>query len=194
LRVAIVVAITLITGCSSGREEPTDTASVAAPRHDAPSPPDTSASSLPQSVDSLRDDFVEQGLLVSDSRVEVVAQLGQPDSMTVRSVINRHIPSQTDSIIDLFYRDLHLTYYVVGVGNKEFLQTAVVSANRYLKYPQVGIGSSETAVVGSLGYPTDREPERYRYDCVRCIGAESPVYFYFDRGKVQRIEYSFYVD
>ena len=131
---------------------------------------------------------------MSDSHVEVISILGQPDSMTSRSVINRHIPSQTDSIIDLFYPGLHLTYYVVGVGNKEFLQTAMVSANRYLKYPQFGIGSPEAAVIRSLGDPTDREPGRYRYDCVRCIGAESPVYFYFNRGKVQRIEYSFYVD
>jgi hypothetical protein len=147
-----------------------------------------------QSIDSLRDDFVEHGLLAAASRLKVAAQFGQPDSMRSRSVINRHIPSQTDSIIDLFYSGVHLTYYVVGEGKKEFLQTAVVFDNRYLKYPQVGVGTPEVAVRRMLGEPSEREPGKYRYDCARCIGEESPAYFYFDRGRVQRIEYSFYVD
>lgn len=147
-----------------------------------------------QSINSLRDDVVEHGLLASDSRLEVAGRFGQPDSMTSRSVMNRHIPSQADSIVDLFYPGLHLTYYVVGEGKKEFLQTAVVSDNRYLKYPQVGIGTAEEAVLRLLGEPSEREPGKYRYDCARCIGADSPVYLYFDRGKVQRIEYSFYLD
>jgi hypothetical protein len=148
----------------------------------------------PQSVDSLRDDFVEHGLLVADSRNKVARQVGQPDSIVGQSVINRHNPVQTDSIIDLFYHGLHLTYYVVGEGGKEFLQTAMITDNRYLKYPQFGIGVPEGVVLRSLGEPSERVMGKVRYDCMRCIGAERPVYFYFNRGKVQRVEYSFYLD
>jgi hypothetical protein len=155
---------------------------------------DTSLMNPPNSIDSLRDDVVEHGLLASDSRLEVASRFGQPDSMTSHSVINRHIPSQTDSIVDLFYPGLHLTYYVVGANKKEFLQKAVVSDNRYLKYSQFGIGTAEISVLRFLGEPSERESGKYRYDCARCIGAESPMYFYFDRGKVARIEYSFYLD
>jgi hypothetical protein len=147
-----------------------------------------------ESINSLRDDVVQHGLLIRDSRREVAVRLGQPDSITGRAVINRHIPSQTDSVIDVFYPGLRLTYYVVGESKKEFLQTAIVSDNRYLKYPEVGIGAPDAVVLRSLGKPSERESGKYRYDCARCIGAESPVYFYVADGRIERIEYSFYVD
>jgi hypothetical protein len=194
LRIALVVAVIALTGCSNRSDTDKHTPREDASRHEHVPSAEANLVNPPQSVDSLRDDVVEHGLLATDSRLEVAARFGQPDSMTSRSVINRHIPSQTDSIVDLFYPGLHLTYYVVGEGAKEFLQTAVVSDNRYLKYPQVGIGAPEAAVLNKLGEPGAREPGKYRYDCARCIGEESPAYFYFDRGKVKRIEYSFYVD
>ena len=193
-RIAAVAALVVITGCRTGSEEQRDTADGQVSRVELPASADTSPKSSPQSTDSLRDDFVEHGLLVSDSRAQVIARLGQPDSTAARGVINRHMPSQTDSIVDLFYPGLQLTYYVVGDGKKEFLQTAMVLDNRYLKYPHLGIGTPEAAILRSLGQPGSREPGKYRYDCARCIGEESPVYFYLDRGRVQRIEYTFYVD
>lgn len=148
----------------------------------------------PQSVDSLRDEFVEHGLLVPDSRREMISRFGTADSVASRAVVNRHNAALTDSIVDLFYPGLHLTYYVVGQGGKEFLQTAVVSDNRYLKFPQSGIGVPEEIIRRSLGEPSERVAAKWRYDCGRCIGAESPVYFHLDRGMAKRIEYSFYVD
>ena len=194
LRIAAVVALVVITGCSKDREDQRGVARGNVSRPELRSSADTTLTSPPQSIDSLRDDFVEHGLLVSDSRLQVAVRLGQPDSTAAHSVINRHIPSQTDSIIDLFYPGLHLTYYVVGEGKKEFLQTAMVSDNRYLKYPQLGIGTPGVTILQSLGEPGNRESGKYRYDCARCIGEDSPAYFYFDRGRVQRIEYSFYLD
>ena len=194
LRIAIAIAVVALTGCSNSRDADKPITREETLRHELPSPADKDSISTPQAIDSLRDDVVENGLLVSDSRREAANRFGRPDSSAVRPVTNRHIPSQTDSIVDLFYPGLHLTYYVVGEGKKEFLQTAMVSDNRYLKYPELGIGTPEATILRSLGDPGSREPGKYRYDCVRCIGAESPVYFYFGRGKVQRIEYSFYVD
>ena len=194
MRIAVTLAVLALTGCAGGGDTDKPTAREDTSRPELRSSADTSVVNTPPSIDSLRDDVVEHGLLVSDSRLEVAARFGQPDSMRSRAVINRHIPSQTDSIVDLFYLGLHLTYYVVGAGKKEFLQTAVVSDNRYLKYPQFAIGTSEVAVLRFLGEPSEREPGKYRYDCARCVGAESPMYFYFDHGKVQRIEYSFYLD
>ena len=146
------------------------------------------------SVDSLRDEFVQHGLLVPDSRTEVISRFGAADSVASRAVVNRHNAALTDSIVDLFYPGLHLTYYVVGRGGKEFLQTAVVSDNRYLKYPDFGVGVPDAIIRRSLGEPSERATAKWRYDCGRCMGAESPVYFYLDHGTVQRIEYSFYVD
>ena len=194
LRIALVVAVIAIPGCSSAGETDKVATRGHVSRAQVTASAATSVMNFPQSIDLLRDDFVEHGLLVSDSHLKVAARFGRPDSIAARSVINRHVPSQTDSIIDLFYVGLHLTYYVVGAGKKEFLQTAMVSDNRYLKYPELGIGTPEVAVLRSLGEPSERKPGKYRYDCARCIGVESPVYFYLDRGKVQRIEYSFYLD
>ena len=161
LRIAAVVALVVITGCSKDREDQRGVARGNVSRPELRSSADTTLTSPPQSIDSLRDDFVEHGLLVSDSRLQVAVRLGQPDSTAAHSVI---------------------------------LQTAMVSDNRYLKYPQLGIGTPGVTILQSLGEPGNRESGKYRYDCARCIGEDSPAYFYFDRGRVQRIEYSFYLD
>jgi hypothetical protein len=148
------------------------------------------------SHDSLRDDLVEHGLRVLGSRKAVIAQLGKPDSTRSKTEQNRFNPAQTDSTVDLFYPGLRLYYYVVAEKpNRDILQSADVWNNRYLKYPEIGVGASAAAVVSALGEPGDRTSDTYSYDCGRCIGrAETPVYFHLDGGRVKFVEYTFYVD
>ena len=61
--VAAVAALVVITGCSTGSEEQRDTADGQVSRIELPASADTSQKSSPQSTDSLRDDFVEHGLV-----------------------------------------------------------------------------------------------------------------------------------
>jgi hypothetical protein len=146
--------------------------------------------------DSLRDDLVEHGLRVLDGpRQAVIAQLGQPDSIRSQTEQNPHNPAQADSTVEFFYPGLRLSYYVVGERpTRDILQTADVWDNRYLKYPEIGVGASAAAIVSALGEPGERTNDRYSYDCGRCIGAETPVYFHLGGGRVKFVQYTFYVD
>lgn len=147
------------------------------------------------SPDLLRDDLVEHGLGVPTGRREsVIAELSRPDSAHSRAVPNRHRPAQTDSIVDLFYPGLRLQYLIVAPGDTEFLEIAEVWDNRYLKYPTIGVGASAAAIVDALGKPWERTDDAYSYDCGRCIGAETPVYFHLEGGRVKFVEYTYYVD
>jgi hypothetical protein len=193
---AIGIVFALI-GCR-GDLPPQHSSAVAATSIVATASSSTEASVVTPSVspDSLRDDLVEHGLRISDKGREAVRrQLGQPDSTRARSTQNRHNPAQTDSLVDLFYPGLQLHYYVVvAQDGRDNLQSADVWDNRYLKYPTMGIGASSTTIVAALGEPWTRTGDAYSYDCGRCIGAESPVYFHLEGGRVKFVEYTFYVD
>lgn len=146
------------------------------------------------SPDSMRNRFVEQGLLVPGSRREISAKFGTADSIRTRPQQNRHNASQTDSIVDIYYPGLQLTFYVVSEGGNALLQTVMVSDNRYLRYPELGIGASSATRIAALGEPNNHSLGKYRYDCKGCPLEESPVYFHLTGDTVRRIGYSFYVD
>lgn len=147
------------------------------------------------SVDSVRDDLVEHGLLVPEGRREaVIAKLGRPDSIRSHAEANPYDPAVTDSIAYLFYPGLRLDY-LVGAGDRgELLQLADVSDNRYLKYPALGVGASAAAIVSTLGEPWKRTDTTYSYACGRCIGPDNPIIFHLDGGRVRRVEYHFYAE
>ena len=145
------------------------------------------------SPDSLRDDLVEYGLRVPEkSRQEVIAVLGQPDSVRSVAEANRHDPAVTDSLVVLYYPGLRLDYRVAG--GKDLLEVADVSDSRYLKYPTIGVGASAANIINALGPPWERTDSAYSYDCGRCIGADEPVIFHLAAGRVTNVEYQFYVD
>lgn len=145
-------------------------------------------------ADSLRDDLVENGLLVPDTHVAAVSKLGQPDSAHTRPEQNPHDQSRTDSIISLYYPGLHLEYHLISEGGKEILTTAEVSDNRYLKYPDLGIGASGSRIVSALGEPDERSDNKFEYRCSRCLGYESPLYFHLVDNVVKSLEYRFPLD
>jgi hypothetical protein len=146
------------------------------------------------SRDSLRDDLVEHGLALPEGRAAVIALLGRPDSMSSHPEQNRHVPGVTDSIVQLFYPGLRLKYYVVSEGDREMLQTAFVTDNRFLRYPRLGVGSTLSDILTVLGKPGDRAPQKITYGCGRCLGGDSPVDFHLSGNRVTAVEYSFYVD
>lgn len=190
---AVAAATFLVTaGCSKESPQSATADSRTSPSL-APAIPDRMASRS-VAVDSLRDDFVKNGLLVPDTRAAVLIKLGQPDSAHTHPLQNRHNTAQTDSIVDLYFPGLHLRYYIVTKGATEFLTNADVANNRYLKYPQLGIGASRSRIALSLGEPVERGVDKDRYDCASCMGGDSPVYFHFTGNVVKSLEYSFYLD
>ena len=195
-RVAVTGIILCLTACrGNGPAERASTTGATSTLATASGTSQSTVSGRSAPPDSLRDDLVEHGLRVLGSRKAVIAQLGQPDSIRSQTQQNKYNAAQTDSTVDLFYPGLRLYYYVVAEKpNRDILQSADVWNNRYLKYPEIGVGASAAAVVSALGEPGERTNDTYSYDCGRCIGAETPVYFHLDGGRVKFVEYTFYVD
>jgi len=183
----------LVCGACAGEPEESPKPHEALPAA-AVNPGDSGQQARAPSADSLRDDLVENGLLVPETHVAALSKLGHPDSVRSRPEQNRHNPSQTDSIIDLYYPGLHLEYHVVSEGGKELLTTAEVSDNRYLRYPELGIGASGSRIVSALGEPDERSGSKYEYQCARCLGYEAPLYFHLVDNVVKSLEYQFPLD
>jgi hypothetical protein len=139
--------------------------------------------------------IVRQGLRpLGESRAEIARQLGEPDSVTSRVVPNRHIPGVQDTLFTLYYPGLIAHLHRPG-SSGEFLTDAIVTSNRYLRYPAVGIGATHQQLQGALGLPDEVPDSVYVYTChTDCMGAEEPVRFFLQNGRVQRIRFSYYVD
>jgi hypothetical protein len=104
--------------------------------------------------------------------------------------------AQTDTIVDVFYPGLRLHYIVIGVSNREtdFLLEAAVSDNRYLKYPELGVGASVGEIVSALGQPEQRTNDAYSYSCALHVMSGSTVYFHFENDRVKFVVYRWEVD
>ena len=143
------------------------------------------------------DDLADSGLVIINTRRQaVVAQLGPPDSIHSTPTPNPYNPAQTDSVVDLFYSGMQLHYIVLGKkeGETDMLLRASVSDNRYLKYPELGVGASAAVILGALGEPDQRMADKFRYVCGRTMGGESPIYFHFGGDRVKLVEYNYYTD
>jgi len=96
-----------------------------------------------------------------------------------------------DTVVDVFYPGLRLHYWVVGVTRPEtdILLEADVSDNRYLKYAQLGIGASASAIVSALGDPAERTKDSYSYSCALHIMSGADVSFHLRADRVTLVEY-----
>ncbi|HEX7051712.1 MAG TPA: hypothetical protein VF188_16020 [Longimicrobiales bacterium] len=146
------------------------------------------------SPDSVRDRFVQHGLRpIGSSRREIIASLGEPDSIQAEPVANRYVPGQTDTIFELSYDGLTATIYHVS-GGRDILSEVVVSDNRHLRDPAVRIGMPWPEVRRRLGEPWDASDSTFTYQCLSCMGADAPVNIYVRDGVVTAIEFAYYVD
>lgn len=147
--------------------------------------------------DSLCGDLAENGFRISNTRRKAVtARLGRPDSVHLQPAPNPHSPAQTDTLVDVFYPGLRLHYAVLGVteGETDLLLEADVSDNRYLKYPQLGVGASVEDIISALGQPAERTTDSYSYSCALHVMAGSTVYFHFESDRVKFVVYSWDAD
>lgn len=117
-------------------------------------------------------------------------EFGAPDS--VPTVV---LPSERDGVVQdtffaIYYPGLAVSGELVG-GGRELIWGAVVSSNRYLRYPEIGIGASAELVTRVLGRPSEAAGDTLVYDCG--TGPDEPVTFYIRDGTVARIEVSYYI-
>jgi hypothetical protein len=130
-------------------------------------------------------------LRTTAQRASMRAMFGPPDSVRATTEPNRHLPEVTDSLFVLYYPGLTADIRKPHQGGDMPVHVRV-SDTRYLAYPQVGVGVPLDNVIRLLGEPTSRAATSLSYDCG--IGAEQPVIFHFDAGRVSSVEIQYYVD
>lgn len=142
---------------------------------------------------SERDRFIVFALRrVGSSRAEVTQRLGTPDSIISEAVPNRHVPTQTDSVVTLFYPDASVTFYAV-TGGRDILANVTVLSNDYLRLDAVRVGMPWSAVEQRFGPPAATEDSGYRYSCRACV-VEHAISVRLRDDRVESIGFTYYVD
>lgn len=117
-------------------------------------------------------------------------EFGAPDSVPTVVLPSERDEAVHDTFFAIYYPGLAVSGELVG-GGRELIWGAVVSSNRYLRYPEIGIGASAELVTRVLGRPSEAEGDNLVYDCG--TGPDEPVTFYIRDGTVERIEVSYYI-
>jgi hypothetical protein len=146
--------------------------------------------------DSLCGAVGETGLNIPTGRRAVAAQFGKPDSVRTQPGPNPYTPTQIDTVVNVFYPNLRLKYWVMGDGkpDTESLLEADISDNKYLRFPQVGIGATRDEIVKAIGEPGERTDDTYGYECGLHIMSGADVTFHFSGGRVTRFNYRWEMD
>lgn len=123
------------------------------------------------------------------SRPALREAFGEPDSVRVRPVPNRHFAGQIDTVYGFHYAGALFAVYAV-TGGDELFARAEVSANRFLPL-QPRIGTPVDSVVAWFGEPDRRTEDRLTY---RFGEAESQIMFDLADGTVRRALFFPYLD
>ncbi len=141
-----------------------------------------------------RDIFVSRGFRVGGrTGPELRTQLGVPLETESRPIQNTHDPSVTDSILTWRYDGLDVEIYRTADGRR-LLARASVTSNRFLTFPEVGIGAREAEVRRILGAPDTESEGELEYRCALCSGPPEPALLHMQGGAVTRVEFLFAVD
>jgi hypothetical protein len=147
--------------------------------------------------DSGIDAFFARGPVeLPPSRDGLVAQLGEPDSVSVRTVQNRHDPSVTDTIATYWFAGLKAEIHVAGYDGKEILAALDIADDRYLRADSpVRLRDPAEAVRAALGEPDEAGETYLEYQCDDCLAAgQETTRFLLTGGVVTRIEVRYWVD
>ena len=171
---------------------------------------DRGASSFQARIDEL----IEDGFAfpLGKTRTEITASLGRPLAAAVRRIPNQHRPSQTDELHELTYDGLRILLYRVTVDNRELVTDISLTGVGYRVKWGLGVGSTKEEVrrvlgpgftalpapESRLGSPAGGRPCgesdgncTYRYAASE---QTSHVYFSFRDGRVERLDWVFWVD
>jgi hypothetical protein len=141
--------------------------------------------------------FLHGGLLdIGGTRSAIAERLGEPDSMTVRAVANRHDPAVTDSVFELYYHGLTAEVYRAGYDGKEMLTGLEIRDERYLTTSSaVRPGTPAAALRVALGEPTDSTDGHIQYVCDEClVSGHETVRFVMNAGVVHAIHVQYWID
>lgn len=100
---------------------------------------------------------------VGTTRKEAIADLGPPLCEWTETVENRYY-EEDDSIYNLEYEGLTVSFYEVTHERREFLVRVVVSSHAYQVKWGLGIGCPATRVMEVLGRPSQVESDKLIYE------------------------------
>ncbi len=144
--------------------------------------------------EARRDIFVERGLRVAGrTGPEIRTQLGAPREVSARAVPNQHDPVVTDSVLTWRYDELEIEIYRTADGRR-LLSRASVRDNRYLTFPEVGLGAPEPELRRLLGSPDVAADDELEYRCGRCEGPPRIVVLTMTSDRVTRVDFLFPLD
>jgi hypothetical protein len=133
---------------------------------------------------------------LGQTREEMRAQLGEPDSVTERTVENRHDPSVTDTVATLYWPGLAAEVHVAGYDGKEILSSLVLADSQFLQASSpLRLGDTADAVRAELGDPDSTGDGYLEYICDDCLAAgQEATRFVLVRDAVSRIEIRYWVE
>jgi len=141
-----------------------------------------------------RDIFVQHGLrLGARTGVELRTQLGAPQAESSRPVPNAHDPAVVDSLLTWTYPELEAEIYRTADGRRLMVQ-ALVTGNRHLTFPEIGMGQPASAVRDLLGPPDVEGPGELEYRCASCRTPVEPVIFQLEGERVAAVRFLFPLD
>lgn len=182
----MVITCALALACTSPQSE------------EAPGDPGTSPSvparAQPTAPAELpaRAEFVDNALRQRpDSRADLRATLGAPDSVATEVIPNRHVPGVMDTIYILHYPELVARFHHPG-GGGDLLSTLQVSDDRHLRYPVMG--ADVATLDEAFGRPDEASDSSLTYYCTTCEAGNDPVEVIVPDGRVRRVRFNYYVD
>lgn len=133
---------------------------------------------------------------LGDTREQLVARLGAPDSASGAAVANRHDPLVTDSVLTLHFPGVTAMVHKAGYDGREMLAALHITDARHMPASApVGVGSTAADVLVLLGPPDDQSEGHMEFTCAECMMAgHETVRFVLQRGLVSRVELRYWVD
>lgn len=139
-----------------------------------------------------RVEFVSRGLAFEpESREQLRARLGPPDSVSRAMVPNRHVPGVMDTIYTLHYPELVARIHHPG-GGGDLMSMVQVASNRHLRFPILGL--SVDRIDSAFGRPDEASDSSLVYYCTTCEAGNDPVEIVFVGGEARRVRFNYYVD
>jgi hypothetical protein len=137
--------------------------------------------------------FIDDGrdFRLGNTREEIIANLGEPRSETVARIPNRHDPQQTDRYYTIEYDGLTVEIYHVTAGDRQLLDSVIITDARHPVKYDLGIGTAISHVTEVLGQPNERRDNTLIYEDAEGLDR---VIFTPRNNRVSRIEWDYYVD
>lgn len=124
---------------------------------------------------------------------EITNNLGRPKNIIVEKIKNVHYPDEIiDEIHKLFYDGLYIEIYKATEGNKEMLQALSITSEKFKVKWGLNVGISKDEIKKVLGNPSKDVDNVWSY--VDSDGYENGVRFFFRNDKVNKIEWSYWID